>query len=272
MLAGKHMTCLLVVLPVLALAQSPEVARDAEGVECASTETIGQCHARLGCRPNEELDQCQKRLLRCWPHETLEDCKKRLASQRREKHRERHSNQRERASDQDGRGEEREHRSHRSEGSHDFEANKTFGLGFELGAPIGINGKYFFTGKAALDFGLGFIEDYYYGPGVHLYGDFLYHPVSIVSTHAFKLPFYFGAGLRFWDFGYCVGNVCGYGGQALGIRVPLGISFDFNRVPLDVFIQVVPVIDFLFGDYYTYYGNLAHLGVDGSVGLRYWFK
>jgi hypothetical protein len=213
------------------------------------------------------------------PHETLEDCKRRLARERHEaaqRHREREANQSEEGASHhrhdDYRGDEGERRSHRSDSSHDFEANKTFGLGVELGEPIGLNGKYFFTGKAALDFGVGFIDDYYFGPGFHLYGDFLYHPVSIVSNHAFKLPFYFGVGLRFWDFGYCVGNVCSYGGQALGLRAPVGISFDFKRAPLDVFIQLVPVIDFVFGNYYNYYGNRAHFGVDGSVGLRYWFR
>ena len=44
-----------------------------------------------------------------------------------------------------------------------FEANKTFGLGLELGEPTGLTGKYFLSGTNALDFGLGYIYHHYYG-------------------------------------------------------------------------------------------------------------
>lgn len=158
-------------------------------------------------------------------------------------------------------------------GSHDFEANKTFGLGLELGEPDGLTGKFFASSNVALDFGVGWIyRHYYYDDGLHLYGDVLFHPVSLVSAEAFELPLYIGGGLRYWDFDYCDRGVCTYRGSALGIRIPFGISFDFNNVPLDIFMQLVPVIDFLRGDYYDRYGDRAHLGIDGSVGIRFYFK
>src|SRR5690606_12634036 len=157
-----------------------------------------------------------------------------------------------------------------------FEANKTFGLGLELGAPFGLSGKYFLTESNALQFGLGAIYEHYYaGDGLHLYLDYLWHPVSLVSAQAFELPFYIGVGGRFWDFDYCRGpddRVCGYGGSAFGIRIPLGISFDFNRVPLDVFFHIVPTLDFYRGDYHRYYDRGTHFGIDASVGVRYWFN
>ena len=156
-----------------------------------------------------------------------------------------------------------------------FEANKTFGLGLELGAPFGLSGKYFLTDSNALQFGLGAIYEHYYaGDGIHLYLDYLWHPVSLVSAQAFELPFYIGVGGRFWDFDYCRerDRVCGYGGSAFGIRIPLGISFDFNRVPLDIFFHLVPTFDFYRGDYYRYYNDRAHFGIDASVGVRYWFN
>ncbi len=78
--------------------------------------------------------------------------------------------------------------------------------------------------------------------------------------------------MRSRDFDYCDRGVCNYGGSAIGLRVPVGISFDFNRVPLDIFIQLVPVIDFVNGDYYDRYRDRAHFGVDLSAGIRYWFK
>ena len=147
-----------------------------------------------------------------------------------------------------------------------FEANKTFGLGLELGAPFGLNGKYFYSSDKAFDFGVGDI-DYYYGNryGLHIYGDHLWHPASLASTEPFELPFYIGVGLRLWDF-----NENGPNGQsafALGVRVPIGIAFDFNDVPLDVFVELTPVLDFAFN-----YRENAFFGIDGSVGIRYWFN
>jgi hypothetical protein len=154
-----------------------------------------------------------------------------------------------------------------------FEANKTFGLGLELGEPDGLNGKVFISKNGAIDFGLGAMyHDYYYGDGFHIYADYLWHPVTITKAEAFELPFYIGGGLRYWDFNYCYLNMCTYGGNAIGIRVPFGIAFDFNNVPLDIFLQLVPVVDFLGGDYYTRYGDRTHFGFDFSAGIRFWFK
>jgi hypothetical protein len=173
------------------------------------------------------------------------------------------------------RGRSRRQRGSRGQ-SKGFEANKTFGLGLELGEPTGLTGKYFLSPSGALDFGVGWIyQHYYYGDGLNLYADYLWHPTSLVSAEAFELPFYVGVGLRFWSFDYCDRNpnpdIC-YRGSSLGVRIPLGIAFDFNNVPLDIFFQLVPVIDFVNGDYYDRYGDRAHVGIDFSAGIRFWFK
>jgi hypothetical protein len=285
-----------------------------QAFQCKATETQAECHTRLKCKPDEELEACQKRLTSQAqqqgntgnPNNANNQTRDRDANDRGrdrdandrgrdrradDRGRDRRTDDRGRDDDADDRGRGRrgrdrgrgrDHdddggRSHRQRqarsGSHSFEANKTFGLGLELGEPTGLNGKYFFSDAAAIDFGLGWIYDhYYYGDGAHLYADFLYHPVSLVHASAFELPLYFGGGLRFWSFHYCVARVCDYGGSAIGIRIPVGISFDFNNVPLDIFIQLVPVIDFVNGDYYDRYRDRTHFGVDLSVGIRYWFK
>lgn len=156
--------------------------------------------------------------------------------------------------------------------SKSFEANKTFGLGLELGEPSGINGKLFLSPSGALDFGLGYIYgNYYAGDGLHLYADYLWHPFVLTSADAFELPFYVGVGGRFWNFDYgCdrFGNNCIYGGSAFGVRVPIGLDFDFNNVPLDIFIQIVPTLDF----FRNYRNHDVYLGFDASVGIRFWFN
>jgi Protein of unknown function (DUF3996) len=153
-------------------------------------------------------------------------------------------------------------------GGRRFDANKTFGLGLELGAPFGITGKYFLSADRALDFGVGDIYSYFDRSGIHIYADYLFHPVSLVSAEPFELPFYIGIGGRFWSFDDRRANGIVDSASAIGLRVPLGISFDFNSVPLDIFIQVVPVLDFYSG----YAAHSVYLDFDASVGIRYWFN
>jgi hypothetical protein len=153
-------------------------------------------------------------------------------------------------------------------GGRRFDANKTFGLGLELGAPTGIVGKYFFSSDRAIDFGVGDIYNYFDRFGLHIYADYLFHPVSLVSTPEFELPLYVGLGGRFWDFEDRGGPGNPDSAFALGFRVPVGIAFDFNNVPLDIFVQVVPVFDIFF----NYGPHTAYLDFDASVGIRYWFN
>lgn len=144
-----------------------------------------------------------------------------------------------------------------------YSANGTFGAGLELGTPFGLNGKYFLSNDGALNFGLG-ANGYYRGnrEGVHLYLDYLWHPISLANPPAFQLPFYVGIGGRLWNFDE--GNDSAV---AFGIRIPFGVAFDFNNIPIDVFIQLTPTLDF-----YRGYDDDVGFWFDGTVGIRYWFN
>jgi len=150
-------------------------------------------------------------------------------------------------------------------GGQRYSANGTFGLGLELGAPFGLNGKYFLTDTGALNFGLG-ADGYYYRDqdGFNIYCDYLWHPLSLANPPAFQLPLYIGVGGRIWDFND--NSRFNDGGAAFGIRVPGGIAFDFNNVPIDVFVQLTFVLDF-----YRYYRDDVGAGIEGSAGIRFWF-
>ncbi|MDB4963270.1 MAG: hypothetical protein JWP01_3269 [Myxococcales bacterium] len=149
-----------------------------------------------------------------------------------------------------------------------FEANKTFGLGLELGAPTGLTGKYFLSQDRALQFGLGTIYHWRDRDGLNIYLDYLFHPLSLTSNATFELPLYFGFGGRIWDVDdYRFRDDRFNDVLGIGLRVPVGIAFDFNNVPLDIFIQLAFVLDFYTGDYdRNVYGD-----VNGSFGIRYWF-
>jgi hypothetical protein len=152
-----------------------------------------------------------------------------------------------------------------------FESNKTFGLGVELGEPSGINGKYFYATDRAIDFGVGDIYDYYSYRGVYAYVDHLWHPVSLASTDSFELPFFVGVGGAIWHWEDYRNYPLYYNGNSLGARVPFGISFDFNNTPLDIYLQIVPTLH-AFVDRPMYYDRSLYFFIDGSLGVRYWFK
>jgi hypothetical protein len=150
-----------------------------------------------------------------------------------------------------------------------YQSNGKFGLGIELGGPTGLNGKYFLSGSTALNFGVGYDHERYYGyynrrRGFNLYLDHLWHPVELANTEPFKLPFYVGVGVRVWDFD----DRDEVDGTAIGIRAPLGLAFDFNSIPLDIFVQLTFVLDFYTDEYRD--DNIA-LHLEGSFGVRFWF-
>lgn len=155
-------------------------------------------------------------------------------------------------------------------GGERYVANGTFGLGLELGAPFGLNGKYFLSDDRALNFGVGAIYDRYYyddHDGLHLYLDYLFHPFSLTNQPAFQLPFFVGVGGRVWNFNGR-NNIPNDDGTALGVRVPVGLAFDFNNTPLDIFVQLTFVVDLFVGGYRDTFG--PH--IEGSFGIRYWFN
>ena len=294
----------LAIAGVLAMCATAAAQQRPPDVQCKKTETQAECHDRLKCKPDEELEDCQKRLLKGnggqqggqqqgnggqqQPNGSQRDNRGTRDGGDRGDRGDNNRSERDRGDegsssrggdrggrdDSDGRGGGgSRRRAAGGGGSSSFQANKTFGLGLELGEPTGLNGKYFVAPAGALDFGVGYIYDhYYYGDGIHIYADYLWHPTSLASTPSFELPFYVGVGARFWDFHYCYLGVCDYGGSAIGVRVPIGIAIDFNNAPIDIFVQLVPVLDFLGGDYYTRNGDRAHFGVDASLGIRIWFK
>lgn len=153
-------------------------------------------------------------------------------------------------------------------GGSDYDSNGQFGLGLELGEPTGLNGKLFLNPNQAIDFGIGEVYHYYYGgDGLHVYLDYLWHPKLLVSAPAFKMPFYIGVGGRIWFFDYNGPGNPNNNAEAFGIRVPIGLDFDMNTVPLDFFVQFVPTLDF-----FNHYNHDVYLDIDFSVGIRFWFS
>lgn len=144
-----------------------------------------------------------------------------------------------------------------------FQANKTFGIGFMVGSPTALAAKYYLSADTAIDGGIGVIQGLGRRDGLHVHADFLWHPAVLASADPFLLPLYVGLGGRAFDF---EDNDTGDDDLGLGVRVPIGIMLDFNNVPLDVFFELALVVDFIVGD-----GN-ADADFGGALGFRYYFN
>lgn len=142
-----------------------------------------------------------------------------------------------------------------------------FGLGGIVGSPTGASFKINLNERNALDFALGF--GFFGGNYARLHAQYLWDK-NLLQMDRANMDFYFGAGVQ-------VGGYVGHGhhhhdedhpghhdhhGAWLGARVPLGLDFPFKSRPLDVFIELAPVIWFI---------QDVDFNIEGAVGARYWF-
>lgn len=143
-----------------------------------------------------------------------------------------------------------------------FNADREFGLGIMIGQPTGLSGKYYLGGSTAIDFGIANYYRYRYEYAFHLHADFLWHPLVLVDADAFQLPLHFGVGARILDHGdreYFEDNT------HLGVRVPVGLTFYFKNVPLDIFVEIAYVLDIVSDDRHSY------SDFNSNLGIRYYF-
>ena len=147
----------------------------------------------------------------------------------------------------------------------DVGVKKKFGIGGMLGAPTGLSMKYFIKPKHALDFGVGF--GWFGHAALYIHADYKFHITLTKKPKPFELLLYFGGGLKLFlwfndhERKYWLGHKReSYVG--LGIRIPIGIAFHLNKIPLDIFFEVVPGIGLFPG-----FGMF----LDGAIGVRYYF-
>lgn len=159
-----------------------------------------------------------------------------------------------------------------------FTSPPRFGLGLELGAPSGLTAKYFLGGNVAVQGGAGVIESWG-EDGLHMHAEVVWHPALLHKGPAVSVPLHVGVGGRFLQHQYdgrdCFdGRVYYYCDEDthLGVRAPVGVSFLFRKTPLDVFVELALVVDFVFlDDNDRYYHDHDHAGINGVMGARYYF-
>lgn len=140
-----------------------------------------------------------------------------------------------------------------------------FGLGGIVGSPTGATFKINLNERNAVEFALGF--GFFNGNYARLHAQYLWD-INLLQMDRANMDFYFGVGAQIGGYvGHHHHNHEDNGhhhhhGAWFGARVPLGLDFPFKTRPLDVFVELAPVIWFI---------QDVDFAIEGAVGARYWF-
>ncbi len=128
-----------------------------------------------------------------------------------------------------------------------------FGLGIIIGEPTGPCFKLWTSQRTAIDGAAAW--SFAKNAGMHLHADYLLHISDLVEVESGRLPLYYGIGgrIRFAE---------GDGDDNIGIRIPVGLEYLFETMPLDIFFEIVPILD-LAPD--------TDLDFNAALGMRYFF-
>ncbi|MBE0711520.1 MAG: hypothetical protein MUQ25_04335 [Candidatus Aminicenantes bacterium] len=131
-----------------------------------------------------------------------------------------------------------------------FGQNGKIGLGIVLGEPTGLSAK-MWTGKTTA-FDAGAAWSFVSGGFFQIHGDLLFHNFDLFQVDSGKMALYYGFG----------GRVKFADQTIVSVRVPIGISYQFEKTAIELFLEVVPMLDLV---------PATEVGVGGGAGFRYYF-
>ncbi len=135
-----------------------------------------------------------------------------------------------------------------------FSQTNSFGVGIIVGEPTGLSMKVKMSENTAIDGALGwsFVDE----GSVHIHGDFLLHDYSLISVDEGSLPVYYGVGGRI----KLRNRDRGADDDRVGIRVPVGLAYEFSSRKVDIFLELVPILDLTPKSRFT---------MNAAIGVRY---
>lgn len=138
-------------------------------------------------------------------------------------------------------------------------ASGEFGLGLIVGSPTGLSLEYGLTSSSSLHGAIGFegINDDGRDDDFYLHLVWRFYLAELARTADFSLPVYIGVGPYLADIGNDNNDDID-----LGARVPFGIAFAFNSVPIDIFLEIPLYLQIV---------DDVSLGVGGALGFHYFF-
>ena len=124
-------------------------------------------------------------------------------------------------------------------------AQGNFGIGIILGEPTGLSAKLYTGSSTAFDFAAAWS---FKGDGnLLLQADYVWH-----SSLAKELALYYGIG----------GRVIFQKDPLVGARIPIGLDYRFSSAPIDIFVELVPILDLI---------PSTNFNLGGGIGIRFWF-
>jgi hypothetical protein len=133
-----------------------------------------------------------------------------------------------------------------------------FGVGLVVGEPTGLTGKMWLSredalvGATAWSYDTPYDKSYNKNAVHYLHVDYIRHLRGKLKVQSGKMPLYFGAGVRMVS----INN----NDTILGVRVPLGIVYIPESLPIDFFLEVVPIMNLV---------PETRLESDIAVGVRF---
>lgn len=133
-------------------------------------------------------------------------------------------------------------------------AAHTIGAGFILGDPSGLTAKIFMAKSEAIDIGVGESAD-----DLYIYADYLHHFGGVFPIN--ELVFYLGVGAGFHDWEKDRKDDH-EDENRIDIRIPFGIEYTFTKVPVGIFLELVPALRII---------PDVDFDIRGGLGARYYF-
>ena len=135
--------------------------------------------------------------------------------------------------------------------SSSYSQSERFGLGIVLGEPVGISAKLKTGLYNAFDFAAAWSARE--NRTMLLQADYVWHNSDPANVESGSIPVYYGLGLRliFLD------------DPKLGVRIPVGINNRFTNAPVDIFAELVPILDLI---------PSARFNFGAGLGARFWIN
>lgn len=142
-------------------------------------------------------------------------------------------------------------------------ADDGFGLGIIVGEPTGISVKKWLGRDRAIDAAAAW--SFSENDSFQFHADYLVHNFGLLHTGSVggRLPLYFGIGGRIKLEGHDNDKGRNSHDALLGARIPLGISYLFAKAPVDLFLEIVPVLDIV---------PNTDFDINAAIGARFYFR
>lgn len=131
--------------------------------------------------------------------------------------------------------------------SHAQNQQSQVGIGVMIGEPTGITFKKWTSGTTAIDLGMAWSIGRY--DALHVHADYLWHNRgTFAEVDEGSLMPYVGVGGRLLFLEEDV---------RVGLRIPLGINYLFDEAPLELFLEVAPVVSLVPDTDFDMTGNVG---------------